>query len=329
MMGIRIMGTGAYAPDNIISNNDLSKVMDTNDEWIKQRTGISERRIATNMECSTLASIAAKKAIESASISPSDIDVIIVATCTPDYFCPSVACVVQGNIGAENAVAFDLSAACTGFVFAMKTAESLLKTGDYNNALVIGAEVMSKLINFENRNTAVLFGDGAGAAIIAKTEEDGIIDIYFKTDGKGSNLITMKGLSSINKLDFEGNNFEYGEELVRDINMEGREVFKFATTVMEKMILNILEKHNLALDEIKYIVPHQANSRIIDYTARKLKVESDKFYTNIESYANTSAASIPLALDEMNSRGLLEKGDKIILLGFGGGLSFGSALIKW
>lgn len=328
-MGIRIIGTGAYAPDNIISNNDLSMVMDTNDEWIKQRTGISERRISINMDCSSLASIAASRAIENAKLLPRDIDLILVATCTPDYFCPSVACVVQEKIGAENATAFDLSAACTGFMFALKTGESLLKTNEYKNALIIGAEVMSKLINFENRNTAVLFGDGAGAVVISKSHEEGIIDTYFKTDGRGANLITMKGLSPLSSIDFNSSRFNYAEEVVRDINMEGREVFKFATTIMEKMIVDILNKHNISLENIKYIVPHQANSRIIDYTARKIKINSDKFYTNIESFANTSAASIPMALNEMNNKGLLCKGDKIILLGFGGGLSFGSALIRW
>lgn len=328
-MGIKIIGTGAYVPEKRVSNNDLSMIMDTNDEWIKQRTGISERRISTEMDCSDLATFAANRAIENAGLLPSDIDVIVVATCTPDYFCPSVACIVQGNIGADNAVSFDISAACTGFVFALKTGESLLKTSEYKNALIIGSEVMSKLINFENRNTAVLFGDGAGAVVISKTQEEGIKDIFVKTDGKGANLITMKGLSPLRELDLENNNISYKEEIERDINMEGREVFKFATAIMEKMIVDILNKHSLSLEDIKYIVPHQANSRIIDYTSRKLKVDNSKFYTNIESFANTSAASIPLALDEMNKKKLLHRGDKIILLGFGGGLSFGSALISW
>ncbi|MEG0371538.1 MAG: beta-ketoacyl-ACP synthase 3, partial [Clostridium sp.] len=292
-------------------------------------TGIGERRIAIGEGCVDLAVEAAKRAINSSGIDTLDIDLIIVATCTPDYFCPSVACMVQEKLNAENAVSFDISAACTGFIFALKTAESLLKTNNYTNAIVIGSEVMTKLINFENRNTAVLFGDGAGAVVISKdTVDGGIQDIYIKSDGKGSSLITMPALTPLKEADFENDRFTYTSEFERDIFMEGREVFKFATVIMEKMVRDILVRNKLSLKDIKYIVPHQANSRIIDYAARKLKVDKSIFYTNIEGYANTSAASIPIAINEMNEKGLLVKGDNIILLGFGGGLTFGSALIK-
>lgn len=329
-MSIRFIGTGYYLPEKVVYNDDLAKIMDTSDEWIRQRTGIGERRIALDESCTSLASKAGEMAIKNAGLSPSDIDVIIVATCTPDYFCPSVACSVQENLLAKNAVAFDISAACTGFIFALKTGVSLLETNDYKNALIIGAEVMSKLINFENRNTAVLFGDGAGAVVISKEEsENGIKDIYIKTDGSGSEFIKMPALSSLKEADFSEGEINYTSENTRDIFMEGREVFKFATSIMVSMVEELLEKHKMNISDIKYIVPHQANSRIISYSAKKLKVDSSVFYTNIESYANTSAASIPIALSEMDNKGLLEKGDNIILLGFGGGLTFGSALIKW
>lgn len=329
-MGIKIIGTGSYLPDKVIYNDDLAKIMDTSDEWIRQRTGIGERRVAVGETCTDLASNAASKALENANLKPEDIDIIIVATCTPDNYCPSVACMVQEKINAVNAVAFDIAAACTGFIFALKNACALLQTESYKNALVIGSEVMTKLINFDNRSTAVLFGDGAGAAVITKDDDyEGIKDIYIKTDLKGTNLITMPALSSLEKVNFETNELVYAHDQIRDIFMEGGEVFKFATTIMVEMVKNILEKHNIDISDVKYIVPHQANSRIINYSAKKLKVDSSMFYSNIESYANTSAASVPIALDEMNRKGLLNRGDTIILLGFGGGLSFGSSLIKW
>ncbi len=330
MIGIKVIGTGAYLPEKTIYNQDLEYVMDTSDEWIRQRTGIGERRIAIGEDCSDLAFKAAKLALENANLTPNDIDVLLVATCTPDNYCPSVACMVQEKLGASNAVAFDISAACTGFIFALKTAESLLMSGNYKNALVIGSEVMSKLLNFENRNTAVLFGDGAGAVVISKGDYNGgIKEIYIKTEGSGSNLITMPSLSPFENIDFKNNNFKYSSNITRDIFMEGREVFKFATTVMVNMVKNTLERNNMDISNIAYIVPHQANSRIISYSAKKLEVNNDIFYTNIEKYANTSAASIPIALHEINEKGLIKENDNIILLGFGGGLTFGSALIQW
>lgn len=329
-MSIKILGTGAYMPQKIVTNDDLAKVMDTSDEWIRQRTGIGERRYVEDETCVDIATKASKMAIENAGLEPKDIDIIIVATCTPDNYCPSVACSVQENLEAVNAVSFDISAVCTGFIFALKTGFSLLKSDEYKNALIIGSEVMSKLINFENRNTAVLFGDGAGAAIISKSEDnEGIKDIFIKTDGNGSEFIKMPALSPLKNIDFDNNKFSYMTEVTRDIFMEGREVFKFATSIMVSMVKDILEKHNMDISEVKYIVPHQANIRIISHSAKKLNVDSKVFYTNIESYANTSAASIPIALNEMNEKGLLNRGDNIILLGFGGGLTFGSALIKW
>lgn len=329
-MGIKFIGTGAYLPEKVVDNNDLSKVMDTNDEWIRQRTGIGERRVAIDEDCSSLAVKASNAALKSANINAEDIDLIIVATCTPDNYCPSVACMVQEKLGAVNAVAFDVSAACTGFIFALKTAQGLLMTNEYKNALIVGSEVMTKLLNFENRSTAVLFGDGAGAVIISKDDyECGIKDIYIKTDIKGTNLIVMPALSPLKEADFSEGKFAYKGDYTRDILMEGSEVFKFATSIMVSMVNDILKRNNMDINDINYIVPHQANSRIISYAAKKLKVDNSLFYTNIESYANTSAASIPIALHEMNEEGLIKKGDNIIFLGFGGGLTFGSALVKW
>lgn len=329
-MNMKVLGTGAYLPEDVVTNDDLAKIMDTSDEWIRQRTGIGERRYAIDKTCVELATKAGKKAIENSKLNVSDIDIIIVATCTPDSFCPSVACSVQERLKAVNAVSFDISAVCTGFIFALKTGISLLKTDEYKNALIIGSEVMSKLINFDNRSTAVLFGDGAGAVVISKGEfDEGVQDVFIKTDGSGSEFIKMPALSPLKKLNLSTKEILYKEEYIRDIFMEGREVFKFATSIMVSMVNDILKKHEINISDIKYIVPHQANNRIISHSAKKLKVNNDVFYTNIESYANTSAASIPIALNEMNEKGLLKKGDNIILLGFGGGLTFGSALIKW
>ncbi|MEF9991047.1 MAG: beta-ketoacyl-ACP synthase III [Romboutsia sp.] len=320
---IIIEGIGAYAPSKIVTNDDLSKIVDTNNEWIEGRTGIKERCISQGEDTSHMAIKASMLAIERANISPIDIDLIILATCTPDMFIPSTACIVQKHIGAKNALAFDISAACTGFVYGLKLADSLMKTNDYKHALVIGAENLSKVVDWKDRGTCVLFGDGAGAAILSKGKDDGIIDSICKSEGDKWEHITIGADDVVNPF--------IEEEVVKEkhLGMNGGEVFKFATRVIPESVKEILTKNNVSIDEIDYIVPHQANSRIIEYAAKKLKISNDKFYMNISRYGNTSAASIPIALNEMYEKNLLKKGSKIVLVGFGGGLTYGCALINW
>lgn len=323
MFEVKVIGTGRYVPKNIVTNDDLSKIVDTNNEWIKSRTGIRERRISKEENTSELAAKAGRKALESSKLKPEDIELIIVSTATPDNFTPSTACMVQEKLGAINATCFDISAACTGFIYAVGIASQFIKTGQSKNALVIGAEVLSKIIDWEDRSTCVLFGDGAGAVVLERSEEIGLISQYTGSDGSGGKFlecgtVPLKNPYSKTDINFKSN-----------LSMEGREVFKFAINAMIHSIGKVLKDTQYTLDDIDYIVPHQANLRIIDFVAKKLKLDKDKFYINLDRYGNTSGASIPIALDEMNEKGLLKKGDKIIIVGFGGGLTFGAHLIKW
>lgn len=322
-----IIGTGSYSPEFIVTNDELSKIMDTSDDWIQSRTGIRERRITKNEDTSDLAYKASINAIKNANISCEDIDLIIVATITPDMNMPSVSCLLQKKLNSINATAFDISAACSGFIYALSVADSLIKTGRYNTALVVGSEVLSKFINWNDRGTAVLFGDGAGACIVQKSNNDksGILDFYTKSKGKDGDVLTM-GTSYLSNPYVTKDEIE---EKQKFIEMKGREVFKFAVQVMPESIMKILEMNNEKLEDIDWIVPHQANERIINFVSKKLEMNIEKFYMNLDKYGNTSSASIPIALDEMNKKGLLKKGHKIILVGFGGGLTFGAALIQW
>lgn len=326
MEEVSIKAFGAYAPSRIVSNDDLSKIVETNDEWIVERTGIKERRISEGEDTSSIAVKAAIKALERANLTGEDIDLIIVATVTPDKFTPSVACLVQKEIQAENAMAFDVSAACSGFIFGLQAACSMMKvTENFKNALVIGVETLSKIMNWEDRSTCVLFGDGGGAVVLSKGEGNGgIREFYSKSLGKKGDCLVVEAMPVINPFIKDKNN----DTNYQKIYMNGGEVFKFATKVIVESIKKILEKSSLTIDDIDYIVPHQANLRIIDYAVRKLKVDSSKFYTNLERYGNTSSASIPLALNEMYEKNLLKKGHKIILVGFGGGLTYGAVLIE-
>ena len=326
MEEVSIKAFGAYAPNRIVSNDDLSKIVETNDEWIVERTGIKERRISEGEDTSSIAVKAANQALERANLTGEDIDLIIVATVTPDKFTPSVACLVQKEIQAENAMAFDVSAACSGFIFGLQAACSMMKvTENFKNALVIGVETLSKIMNWEDRSTCVLFGDGGGAVVLSKGEGNGgIREFYSKSLGKKGDCLVVEAMPVINPFIKDKNN----DTNYQKIYMNGGEVFKFATKVIVESINKILEKNSLTIEDIDYIVPHQANLRIIDYAARKLKVDSSKFYTNLERYGNTSSASIPLALNEMYEKNLLKKGHKIILVGFGGGLTYGAVLIE-
>lgn len=323
MGSIKIIGTGRCLGDRVVSNDDIATIVDTSDEWISTRTGIKERCISTNRNTSDLAVEAAKKAIENSEIDILDLDLIIVATTTPDSFTPSTACLVQGKLGAKNAVAFDVSAACSGFIFGFNCANKFLDGIKFKNALVIGSEVLSKILDWEDRSTCVLFGDGAGAVVLEYKEEEKLIDIYIGSDG-------AKG-KCLNTGEFDiCNPFSVNEKCIESkLSMDGKDVFKFAVNIIPYSVNKVLESNSISLDEIKYIVPHQANYRIVESAAKRLKIPMEKFYIDLDKYGNTSAASIPIALDEMNEKGMLNEGDKIILVGFGGGLTWGSILLQW
>lgn len=325
MREVFIRGTGRYVPENRVTNDDLAKIVDTSDEWITSRTGIKERRISSGENTSDIACFAAKNALENAGVSAEDVDLIIVATVTPDMFTPATACIVQSKLGAKKAAAFDINAACSGFIYGINVAAQFVFSGTYNNVLVIGAETLSKIINWQDRNTCVLFGDGAGAVLLSSSTEKGIGSILIASDGDKGEVLQSAALPVSNPYTPEDLNSVGHNHIV----MEGREVFKFATGVIVESIEEILRRENLTMQDIKYVVPHQANFRIIDYAAKKLCAEPDKFYVNVDKYGNTSSASIPIALDEINRNGLLSKGDKIIIVGFGGGLTYGAALLQW
>lgn len=320
-MTARIIGTGSAVPEQIVTNEDLSKIVETSDEWISSRSGIRERRIAKEETTTSLAILAGKRALENAGIASEEIEVIIVATCTPDCFFPNTACQVQEAIGAKHAVAFDLSAACSGFLFALSTAQAYIKGGIYQKALIIGAETMSKMIDWSDRSTCVLFGDGAGAAVVS-AEETGVLELVQKSDGTGKGVLSCKARETRNLLNHESETKEY-------LYMEGQPVFKFAVKTVPECVEEVLKKAEVKKEEIRYYILHQANSRIIQSVAKRLKEPEEKFPMNLSLYGNTSAASIPILLDEMNRNGMLNQGDKLVLSGFGAGLTWGAVLLEW
>lgn len=320
-MTTKIIGTGSYVPAHIVTNDDLAKIVDTNDEWIRTRTGIRERRIATDETTSQMAAEAARRAIANAGIEPSEIDIIIVATSSSTHCFPSDACEVQAAVGAVNAVAFDLGAACTGFLFALGTVHAYLTAGIYKTGLIIGAECLSKLTDWTDRGTCVLFGDGAGAAVV-RASETGLIDMNMGSDGTKGSILSCVTRTNGNFL--TGTKPELGYTY-----MDGQEVFKFAVKKVPECITDLMSRNKMELDDIKYFVLHQANYRIFESIAKRLKVSVDKFPMNIERYGNTSAATVPMMLDELNQSGSLNRGDKLILSGFGGGLTWSSALLEW
>lgn len=329
MREVKITGTGQYVPKNIVTNDDLSKIVDTNDEWITSRTGIKERRISQGENTSDLAFRAGELALKKANVNAEEIDLIIVATLTADMLTPSVACMVQSKLNATKAAAFDLNAACSGFIYALSIGTQFIKTSVYNKVLVIGAEVLSKIVNWEDRSTCVLFGDGAGAVVLEASSCPGIISVDLGADGKKRDALQCDALPVVNPY------LEKRASLIEEVKkekyvvMDGKEVFRFATGIMADSVEKLLRQANLNKEQIKYIVPHQANFRIIDYASKKLDIDINKFYINLDRYGNTSGASIPIALNEMNEKELLKKGDYIVLVGFGGGLTFGAALIQW
>ena len=321
-----IIATGSYMPERTLTNEYFEKIVDTNDEWIKSMTGIEERRVADeNTATSDLATKAALKAMEKGGVTPEEIDLIIVATVTPDMAFPSTACIVQKNIGAVNAAAFDLEAACSGFIYGLTIAESFVSGGVYKKVLVIGAETLSKITDYTDRNTCVLFGDGAGAAIVAEVEEGyGILSSHIGANGNVGHLLAQPA---------GGSRMPTTEQTVRDrlhyINMDGGEVYKFAIRIMGEAAEKAWAGCGLKKEDIDYLIPHQANIRIIESAVKRLKISPDKVYVNINKYGNTSAASIAIAMDEASEKGFLKDGDIVVLVGFGGGLTWGSSVIKW
>lgn len=323
---VGIIGTGSYLPEKRLTNFELEKMVDTSDEWIIKRTGISERRILDEKLPSYSMGIeAAKKAIENANLKAEDIDLIVYASVTDDYFTPSTACIIQGAIGASNATAFDINAACTGFIYALVVAEKFVSSGMYKHALVIGCEALSKLVDWNDRNTCVLFGDGAGAAILGEVDDGyGILNSYLGSDGSSSMVLNAPNLYiSENEREKRQNG------KLNSIWMDGAEVFKFAVKTMSSATTRVLEELNMTIDDLQHIFPHQANTRIIDGAIKKLGITDDKLYYIIQKYGNISSASIPVALDEANREGRLKTGDNIVLVGFGGGLTWGSIALKW
>ncbi|WP_257349159.1 beta-ketoacyl-ACP synthase III [Pseudalkalibacillus decolorationis] len=309
-MNAGVIGIGRYVPDRVMTNADLEKIVDTSDEWIRTRTGIEERRIADKeMDTSHMAELAADNALKDAEIAAEELDFIIVATVTGDHGFPSVACLIQERLGAKNAVAMDVSAACAGFIYGMITAKQYIETGAYQNILVIGVEKLSKITNWEDRNTAVLFGDGAGAAIISPVSEGrGILSFDMGSDGSGAKHL-----------------FQDGPLLY----MNGREVFKFAVRKMPESSLKVVEKAGLVKEDVDFLIPHQANIRIMEAARERLGLPPEKMARTIHRFGNTSSSSIPIALVESVKDGKIKEDDVIVLVGFGGGLTWGSVAIKW
>lgn len=323
---VGVIGTGKYVPEKILTNSDLEKMVDTNDEWIVSRTGIKERHIAApNQATSDLAYEAAMKALESAGMTGSDLDLIIVATITPDSAFPSTACILQDKLGAKGAAAFDLSAACSGFVYGLATATSFIQSGMYNNALVIGADCLSRITDYTDRNTCVLFGDGAGAVVIGEVPEGrGFKSFDLGAEGAGGGLLQLEGGGS--RLPASAETVENKKHY---IYMNGREVFKFAVRVMGTATDEVLRKAGMERTDVDLFVPHQANIRIIQSAMQRLELPEEKVVVNVDKYANTSAASIPLALVEAAEEGRMKAGDTILMVGFGGGLTWGASVLVW
>lgn len=319
-----IAGTGSYLPENIMTNDDMAQLVETSDEWISSRTGIRQRRVSIGETTTDLAYEAALRALANSKVEAKEIDLIICATISPDSFMPSVACVVQDRLGAYNAAAFDLTAACSGLIYGMSVATSFIENGMYQNILVIGAETLSKNLDWTDRSTCVLFGDGAGAVVLSVSEEKkGIMSVTLVSDGSKQDYLFLPAAPLTNP-------FIKMEDSYRPyISMKGQEVFKFAVRSIADLIDKQLSNTGLDFDDIKYFVTHQANQRIIEYTAKSLGIAIEKFFINVDKYGNTSAATIGIALDEMVQNNMLKQGDKIILIGFGGGMTSGAILLEW
>ncbi|MFC1667196.1 beta-ketoacyl-ACP synthase III [Candidatus Omnitrophota bacterium] len=325
MQGAGILGLGYYLPQKKLTNKDLEKIVDTSDQWIITRTGIKERRIASKeVAASDLGVEASRAAIKDAGLKPEDIDLIITATITPDMAFPATACIIQDKIGAKNAAAFDINAACSGFVFGMIAAQSFVNSGMYNNVLVIGTEKLTSIVDWTDRSTCVLFGDGAGACVIGKSKERKLLSSFMGADGSGGHLLSVPA---------GGSRMPATQDTVNDklhfLKMEGNEVFKIAVRIMVDAANNAIKKIGLGCDDIDLLIPHQANMRILSAVAKRLGLPEEKIYMNIERYGNMSAASTAVALAEAYQQGKIKKGDNVVIVAFGGGLTYGAMVLKW
>lgn len=320
-----ITGWGKHLPPNVMTNKDLEKIVDTTDEWIQKRTGIKKRRIADeDTATSDLAIEASREALEKADLDPEELDLIIVSTVTPDMAFPATACIVQDKIGASNAAAFDLEAGCSGFVYGLSVGSQFIESGLYDNVLIIGAETLSKITDWDDRNTCVLFGDGAGAAVLQATDKGGFLSFDLGSDGSGAGALYMEAGGSAKPASLETikNKQHY-------IRMEGNPVFKFAVKTMKKASLDVLEKANLSTEDINLLIPHQANTRIIKSARRRLKLDKDEVYVNLPELGNTSSASVAIAMAEAKENGKIQNGDNVLLVAFGAGLTWAATAIEW
>ncbi len=327
-MGIKIIGTGSYAPDKVLTNEDLEKMVETNDEWIRTRTGICQRHIATpEQACSDLAEKAARRALEMANVAPEELNAIIVATITPDHIFPSTACLLQHRLGATKAFGFDLEAACSGLIFSLETARGLMAVNKkYKYVLVIGADKLSSVVNWEDRNTCVLFGDGASAVLLENRpgEDDCFLASDMGVDGNSLDILSLPAGGSRNPASIQTVN-----DKMHYIHMAGRDVFKLAVNAMVTSCRKVLEEANVSIDQVRWLIPHQANERIMKAVAQRLPLAEERVFMNIAKYGNTSAASIGICIDEMKRSGQVEPGDYVLLTAFGGGLTWGAILIRW
>ncbi len=321
-----ITGWGMAVPEKVLTNADLERMVDTSDEWIRARTGIRERRIAApEQTTASLATEAALQALDKANLKPSEVQLIVVATSSPEHTFPATAALVQDAIGAGQAGAFDLSAACTGFIFALNMAAQAIRAGAVDNAVVIGAETLSRLVNWKDRNTCILFGDGAGAFVLQASEAPGgVLQAVMRADGSGGDLLSLPAGGS--KIPASAESVAQG---LHFIHMDGKAVFRFATRVMADAVREVVKRGGLTLEQIDLVVPHQANLRIIQSAARGLKLPPERFFVNLERYGNTSTASIPIATCEAVAAGRLNPGDRVVFVGFGAGLTWGAALVQW
>lgn len=322
-MRLKIISTGSYLPEKILTNDDMAKLVETSDEWISTRTGIRQRHLVSSPEENTtyMATQAAKRALDNSGLKPEDIDIILVATVSSDYITPSTACMVQKELGATNAVSFDINAACSGFLYGLNTIDAYFRSGIYKTAIIIGVETLSKIVDWSDRSTCVLFGDGAGA-VVAKADESGMLACLQGADGSHADVLLCKSRSNNNPNVTTSKDLDY-------VYMNGQEVFKFAVRKVPECLNQLLEETGLTVDDIDYYLLHQANHRILTSIAKKLNLSMEKFPSNIDRCANTSAASIPILMDELNQQGVLKEGDVLFLSGFGGGLTWGAALLKW
>src|SRR3954452_18611569 len=323
---VSIVGTGSYLPERVLTNADLMKIVDTSDEWITTRTGIKERRIAAKDEqTSDMASKAALKALEQAGVAPIDVDMILVATATPDMLFPATACFVQKKIGATNAACLDIAAACAGFLFGIEIAQQFITSHTHDVVLVIGAEKLTSITNWTDRNTCVLFGDGAGAAVLRhRGSTHGVVSTHIGSDGRFSDILFMPGGGSRTPITAENAHMN-----LVTIHMTGKEVYKQAVIAMLSAAQKALDKAGLTIEDISCVIPHQANLRIIEGIADRLKIPLDRFYVNLDRYGNTSAAAVAIALDEANRTGRIKHGDYVLMVVFGGGLTWASTVIEW